>query len=212
MNKLATVLIACVLGLASCGSSDDASSSVTAAENDNASSESDSGAENDETTDDEAAMDDESAMEDESHDEPSEDASADEQALIDAMDEASSESAGEIFSAEEIHCTNAAIVTGFGVDTMAGYGITVDNPDDSLLPEEYDVQEKAVTAITDCVDLAAAFGSLAGDCDLGAVGNDEMATAMRYDFLSGFAEYDDPDGEAASLAVDAAIEACDAAS
>ena len=200
MNKLTAILFACLLGAASCGSGDAASSDETTAasettgEDTTSVSASESGGET-ETTEAESSS----------------DLSDDEAALIAALDADGVQENGETFSEDEIHCANTALVTGIGLDTLTDLGITAANPDDSLLPEEYQYQVIAVQAITECMDLTEAFGALLEGCDLGDVGNDIMEAAMRYDFLSAFDEYDENGDAEASATFDAAIEACSAA-
>ncbi len=205
MNKLTAILFACLLGAASCGSSDDTSSDDTTAATAASADQSDDASKTTEAETETTAA---TAAEDEPADESSGDVSDDEAALIAALDAIGIEENSDTFSEEEIHCANTNLVTSIGIDTMASYGITVDNPDDSLIPAEYEVQVKSVKALTDCVDLVAAFSKIAGDCDLGGLGNDVVEAALRYDFLSEFAEYEENGDAAASASFDAAIEAC----
>ncbi len=205
MNKLTAILFACVLGVASCGSSDDTASddttAATATQSDDTASES---------NDDSATT--EAETETTEAESTGGDTSGDEAALIAALDAVGVEENGDTFSEEEIHCANTTLVNEIGMDNLKEIGITADNPDDSLLPQEYEYQVIAVKAITDCMDLGVAFASLVEDCDLSDLGNDVMEAAMRYDFLSEFAEYDENGDAEASATFNAAIEACSIAS
>ncbi|MEZ5225220.1 MAG: hypothetical protein R2710_00695 [Acidimicrobiales bacterium] len=167
MKKLMAAAFAASLLMSACGSGSDEAADVVAA--DAASSDgageavTDTGADaeaatdntaSEETTDDTAT---EETTDDADDAESGGDLSADEQALADALT-ASSYTEGNPFEKAEVQCANEALVSSVGLETLNSYGITADNPDDTQLPDEYDVQQSRSMPSWDVSTLPARCG------------------------------------------------------
>lgn len=230
MKKLLSTLFATVLVLSACGGSDEADDAATvavdgdatestdtestdtesadAASSDDTESTSDEEAEPaDDTNDDTGDSADETAASDDSG---SSDLSDDEAALAAALTAEDLKDGDVPFTDAEVQCVNEGVVKAVGVDALNGYGISVDTPDSSLLPNEYDVQVAAFAPLTDCLTVGDTFRALAPGCDI-ELSDEQFDLAFEYDFLGYFPEYDNPAAEEAALALEAAIAACDGA-
>ncbi len=220
MKHLFAVLFALVLALSACGGSDtetsdtetsDTETSDHTASSDTATASEDSGNEDETGSDDEAGTESDGDESGAVEGSGTADLDAEGQALADALTGASADSIGDLFTEPEVQCANERLVSALGVEQLAGYGITAANPDDTLLPDDFEVQELAVTALSGCLDLVRVFSAQAPDCDLSGFDNEDFVLALRFDFLSSYPEFDDPAAAGASNELNAALEACSTA-
>ena len=221
MKKMTTVLFAAAIALSACGSSSDDAEAATDLTSEQESSDG-AEAKPEPTTDDDSAeptdndaadnndADDNAADNNDAGDDTGEVSDLDDDglALATALTDAQMVDADNPFTQDEIQCVNEGLVRSIGLEQMNGYGITVENPDDTLLPDEFDVQQKAIMSITDCVSIGETFRALAPPgCDI-PLSDEEMEMAMTHDFLGAFSEYDNAEAAQASADMEAAMAAC----
>ncbi len=82
---------------------------------------------------------------------------ADEQALADAMSEATMEGQEVPLTQDEATCWSEAIVADFGVDDLSDMGITAENADAGAVEVDADTGESFVDSLANCTDLKELF-------------------------------------------------------